>query len=88
MELPEELWQRVLLCPLPVRTLLRARAVCRQVKSRVPEIPVNDLDATQLFCVRALTILKNLSHSQLNHFVMTKICAYVVVPSVEGAATK
>eukprot|EP00959_Pyramimonas_sp_CCMP1952_P459229 9477913-Pyramimonas_sp.AAC.1 len=29
MQLPEELWQRVLY-PLPARTLLRARAVCRQ----------------------------------------------------------
>eukprot|EP00976_Prorocentrum_cordatum_P055684 1123446-Prorocentrum_minimum.AAC.1 len=82
MELPEELWQRVLLCPLPVRTLLRARAVCRQVKSRVPDIPVNDLDATQALCIS-----KNLSHSQLNHFIRTK-SAYLVVPSVEGAATK
>eukprot|EP00959_Pyramimonas_sp_CCMP1952_P111259 2327548-Pyramimonas_sp.AAC.1 len=42
MELPEELWQRVLY-RLPARTLLRARAVCRQVKPRVPEIPVNSM---------------------------------------------
>ena len=58
MELPEELWQRVLY-PLPARTLLGARAVCRQSEVRVSELPVNYLDATQLFC-----ILKSLSHSQ------------------------
>eukprot|EP00976_Prorocentrum_cordatum_P086112 1186376-Prorocentrum_minimum.AAC.2 len=50
MQLPEELWQRVLYS-LPARTLLRARAVCRQVKPCVPEIPVNYLDAsTEVFC--------------------------------------
>eukprot|EP00976_Prorocentrum_cordatum_P007494 149348-Prorocentrum_minimum.AAC.1 len=50
MQLPEELWQRVLY-PQPARTLLRARAVCRQVTARVPEIPVNYLDgSTQVFC--------------------------------------